>query len=293
MTDVREGRDLLDRARLFMLYGNVLEGLIAVGFVSSTYALLRLRPDLPLLVLAFCGTFLVYQFERGLRPAPEDAFNQPRRLAWVRRHRAYVWISSAVAAAAAAFMLPFLRSATLIVCAVLGLAGLFYVVPLPTSNRRLKSIWFLKPLLISGAWAVGGVIVPLLEGGASVTAAAAGLLGYRFLFVLPNALLADWPDRMGDARAGLHTVATRWSVDHLKWTAAAPLLLAVVGALAAGMLVDLPPLLYVDLVGPVLMLGAVLRLFPQAAPRLALTLDAIVGWPVVTSALYLLMQAGT
>ena len=78
----------------FLLYANLPVGGIAVCFVLGTYALLGLPPSLPLLLLAFCAVFLVYQAERVWYPGPEDAFNHPDRLGWAARHRRYVRIST-------------------------------------------------------------------------------------------------------------------------------------------------------------------------------------------------------
>ena len=267
--------------RPFILYGNVMEGAIAVGFLLGTYALLQLPPSPPLLVLAFCGTFLTYQFERALRPAPEDRYNQPARLAWIRSHQPYVWISSTLALILALGALPFLQPATLLVGLALALISLSYILPLLPRRRRLKSVWFLKPVLIGGAWALGGVLLPITEAQAPLTGAAAALIAYRFLFVLPNALLADWPDRTGDTRAGLRTVATQLPATRLQHLAAASLVTALVGALTAGALFDITPLIFIDLLGPALML-ALLYVLPPNRHR-GLFLDLVVAWPAVTA----------
>ena len=280
-TELKRRLRKTDRLRSFILYGNVLEGAIAVGFILGTYALLQLPPSLPLLVLAFCGTFLTYQFERALRPAPEDRYNRPARLAWVRSHQPYVWISSALALAIALGALPFLRPVTLLVGLALALLSLLYVVPLLPRWRRLKSIWFLKPALIGGAWALGGVLLPTIEARAPLTGTTAALFVYRFLFVLPNALMADWPDRTGDARAGLRTVATQLPAARLQHLAAASLATALLGALAASALFEITPLIFIDLLGPAFML-ALLYLLPPNRHR-GLFLDLIVAWPAVTA----------
>ena len=269
------------RLRPFLLYGNVLEGAIAVGFLLGTYALLQLPPSLPLLVLAFCGTFLTYQFERALRPAPEDSYNQPARLSWIRSHQPYVWISSTLALVLALGVLPFLQPATLLVGLLLALLSLSYVVPLLPRRRRLKSVWFLKPVLIGGAWALGGVLLPVTEAQAPLTGAVAALFAYRFLFVLPNALLADWPDRTGDTRAGLRTVATQLPTARLQHLATASLVTTLVGTLTASAFFDITTLIFIDLLGPALML-ALLYFLPPDRHR-GLFLDLIVAWPAVTA----------
>ena len=276
-------RGWADALRASLMYANVPVGLIAVAFVLGTYALLGLPPSLPLLVLAFCGTFLVYQGERALFEAPEDAFNQPQRQGWVRRHRGFVRGASGVAAVAALAMLPLLRPVTLAVSVGLAGVSLLYVAPLLPGRRRLKTIWYVKPLAFSGAWAMGGVVLPVLEADAPLHAGVWLLVVYRFLFVWPNVLLADWADREGDARAGLRTVATEWSSRRLHGLAALAPALAVAGALGAILWYDSPRLLYLDAIGPALMLAAVgLRPGSHARFFYSFIIDALVAWPLLT-----------
>ena len=274
--------------RELLLYSGVPVGLVAVGFILGTYALLGLPPSGHLLVLAFCGTFLVYQAERALWPAPEDALNHPQRLAWNARHRGYGWGAAALAALGALATLPFLRPATLGVGGGLALVSLLYQMPLLPRRRRLKSLALAKPVAIAGAWAVGGVLLPVLQAGASVGGLALGaLLAYRFCFVLPNALLADWPDRAGDAAVGLRTPALTCTAWQLHGLAAAFLLPPLVGGVLALGLVARPALLLLDLGGPVLMLALVGWSWRRTRTRFfyGYLLDLAVAWPALTAAL--------
>lgn len=268
-----------------LVHGGVLEGLIAVAMLLGTGALLKLPPSLPLLVLAFCGTLLVYLADRTLGLSPEDVFNRPGRLAWVRQHRRVTGALGVAAALAAAGTLPFLRPATLAAGAALGGAGLVYVMPVLPWGRRLKTVWFLKPLAISAAWAVGGVVLPAVEAGAPLTAGLVALLvAYRFLFVGANVLVADWGDRRGDAQAGLRTVATEWPPGRVRRVAALALGVALGGGAVAVLLLSAPRLLVVDLAGPALLLFWVRRVEAPGRRGYGLVLDALVGWPAVTAA---------
>ena len=266
----------------FLLYSNVPVGGIAVAFTLGTYGWLGLMPDVPLLVLALCGTFLVYQADRALHLPPEDALNQPQRWAWVEQHRSLTWGLTVVALGGAVVVLPMVRTEVLVLGSVLAGVGALYVAPLLPGRRRLKGIWYLKPVAIAGAWAVGGVVLPVVEAGQAVTVGVGALLGARVLFVLPNALLADWPDRAGDRRAGLGTPALRLSEHALRRLALA-LLLGSGGLLAAaGVLLERPALGLVDAVGLLLMLGAVVR--PRRPSRwfYGFVIDVIIAWPIVT-----------
>lgn len=270
------------RTQAFLLYASLPIGGIAVCFLLGTYALLELPPSGPLLVLGCCATFLVYQAERTLHTAPEDTFNHPERKKWLAQHRGYVWISSISAAGVALAMLPMLRPATWVVGLLLAGISVLYMVPLG-NRRRLKGYGVLKPLLISTAWSVGGVVLPVLQAGVAVDGTVLMLVGYRFLFVLPNAMLSDWPDREGDGRAGLTTLATYLSLDQLRWIATGALVLGISGVGLALCFFHAPWILGIDALGLGLMLGLVWHAVPSSGFRFSFLLDALVAWPVVTA----------
>ncbi|PSQ68815.1 MAG: hypothetical protein BRD29_02900, partial [Bacteroidetes bacterium QH_2_67_10] len=129
-------------------------------------------------------------------------------------------------------------------------------------RRRLKDVGPAKPFVVAAAWALGSVGLPALEAGASLTASAGTLVllaGYRFLFVLPNLLLADAADRDGDARTGLRTVATRYPSQCLRRGAIGALAACVTGGALALLWAETPRLLLaVDLAGPLLLLPVLL-----------------------------------
>lgn len=267
----------------FLRYGNVLVAGVAVAFMLGTYALLGVAPSVPLLVLGGCGTFIVYHVERLVRPAPEDALNQPARTAWAARHRGYVYGAASVALVGALAALPHLRLATLAGGALLGVLSLAYAAPLLPGGRRLKDVGMLKPAAIAAAWATGGVLLPAVEAGLTPGAGVGLLVLARFGFVLPNALLSDWPDRRGDAQAGPLTVAVLGSPAQIRRLGAA----AAIGSAGAGLaglgMLGVPLLGYVDLGGPLLMLGVVLRPWPEGRRFYAFLLDGLVAWPAVTA----------
>jgi 4-hydroxybenzoate polyprenyltransferase len=140
-----------------------------------------------------------------------------------------------------------------------------------------------KPVVISGAWAVGAVVVPLVEAGAALDLAAAAGVVYRFLFVLPNVLVADWPDRQGDASVGLQNSTSGWSPVRLRITACLVLGVAVAGAVGAVGFFGAPTLLLVDMLGPLILLGLSARPLPTSRWYYGFTIDAVMAWPLVTA----------
>lgn len=269
-----------------LVYSNLLVGFVAVGFMLGTFALLDIRIYVPLLVMAFCGTFLVYQIDRALFFSPEDHINQPARLAWARTHRSYVRLSTAAAALLAAAMLPLVRPLVRWAALVYALVGLIYAVPLGSERLRLKAVHLGKPILIALGWSLGGVLLPAFQAGVELTPALALLILYRFGFVLPNPLLADWMDRTGDVKFGIYTPAAYLQGRYLRRISQAVLGVTVLGAACAVTLFQATGLLWIDMAGPGLMLALVSTPLPQRRWFYLVTIDAVIAWPAVTAGVH-------
>jgi 4-hydroxybenzoate polyprenyltransferase len=251
-------------------HGGVLEGGVAAAMVAGTGALAGLPLDGPLLVLAFCGTLLVYHLDRTPVLSPEDRFNHPARWRWRRAHGGQAAALAGTAMLGACWALPQLRGRTLGAGFFLAVPAVAYALPVLANvsgggsgdRRRLKDVGPAKPFVVAAAWALGSVGLPALEAGASLTASAgtlALLACYRFLFVLPNLLLADAADRDGDARTGLRTVATMYPSQCLRRGAIGALAACVAGGALALLWAETPRLLLaVDLAGPLLLLPVLL-----------------------------------
>jgi hypothetical protein len=136
----------------------------------GTLSLLRLPVDVPLLGLAFCGTALVYLADRSLGHSPEDRTNQPARLDWARRHRAWIWREGLLLITGVALLVPLLQWKTLSVAVLLGGVGSAHVWSGLSVSGRSGAAGLIKPLAVAGTWAVGAVLLPVLEAGAPVTA---------------------------------------------------------------------------------------------------------------------------
>lgn len=268
-----------------LLYSGVFVGGIAVCFVLGTYALLAREPHLSLVVLAFSATLLVYQAERFVCGAAEDTVNQPERIAWARQHRGYVIGSAVVALVVAVLMLPWMQPEVLGVGMLLAALSGAYMLPVLPGKKRLKAVGFFKPCAIALGWSAGGVLLPLLQAQQAFTFPVLVLLGYRFFFVLPNALVSDWPDRFGDQTAGLRTPATEFSKKTVRrWALGS---LALSGGLGAGLFTlgaVSPRLLLVDAVG--LLVLALLVVGPWFKRwYFGLLLDGVIAWPLLTALL--------
>jgi 4-hydroxybenzoate polyprenyltransferase len=267
--------------RGFIAHDGLPVGLIAVALMLGTYAVLDLTPHVPLLISGFCGAVLIYQLDRVLDGSPEDRVNRPARRQWMQRHRRYVWITIIGCGAVGGLAATQLSLTTCAVGLGLGLVGGIHVWP-ALGGRRLKTWGMIKPIIISGVWATGAVLVPVVEADQFVTGGVLALVGYRFALVLVNTLLADIGDRGGDGRAGRRTLATVLPTSMLLWGAYIVLgfiLVAGIGAVGVG---RAPPLLLVDLLGVVLLGGMVRRVQVDPSWGRHVLVDAVIGWPAIT-----------
>lgn len=246
----------------------------------GTYALRELPVDFALLAAAFCGTALVYLVDRERESSLEDRVNHPERLVWVASHRGWLAVEAAVLFAAGCASVFYLSWPVLVAAVVLGTAAGLHVFPRESGLGQHGGI--VKPVSIAGAWAVGASILPLL--GANDGVGFGGLLFalYRFLFILPNLLLADWADRSGDLAAGSSSWTSGWSGRRVRWVATGLLGAALCGAGFWIVAASQPVLVAIDAVGMILMVGVVWRLEADR-PSHAFLANVAVGWPAVTA----------
>jgi 4-hydroxybenzoate polyprenyltransferase len=255
-----------------------LVGGVAVALMLGTYGLFGVPVDVPLVVAGFCGTTLTYLLDRAWADTPEDRVNRPGRVAWVRSHSRWLTAEAGLLVAVGGAMGLYLSPTTLVwVAALGGVAGLHVV-------RRGRSRWALgrvpKPVVLAGAWTAGGALLPLVDAGRPLSGEILLFCGYRGFFILPNLLLADWADRVGDAAAGRTPWATGWTIRQVRWGGTASLLVAAAAAGGWGAIGTAPVLVALDALGLVLMTAVVWGLDPQK-PRSVLLADLVVAWPLV------------
>jgi len=253
-----------------------LVGGVAVALMLGTYGLFGVPVDLPLVVAGFCGTTLTYLFDRVWADPPEDRVNRPARVAWVRAHPRWLAAEAGLLFALGGAMGLYLAPTTLVWVGALGMVAGLHVVR--QGQGGLGGVP--KPVVLAGAWAVGGALLPLVDAGRPLGLEALLFCGYRGGFILPNLLLADWADRKGDAAAGLTPWAVGWTARQVRWTATASLLLAAAAAGGWGALGAPLLLVVLDAVGLLLMAGVVWGLEPTQ-PRTLLLADLVVAWPLV------------
>jgi len=253
--------------------------LVASGLILGTYAIVGMNPEYWYALLGASGALLVYHTDRAFFTAREDADNAPHRIAWYRHHRSYLVVSSVVATICAIWSATHIHTEVLLAGSVLGLAGILYSIPLPFTSLRLKDVQVLKTLLIVSCWVIGGVILPVWS--TVPVQAALFLAGYKFLYVIPNVLMAEWVDRSGDAQYGIQSTGSRMSLSSIRMISLACLLAAFIILWIwsrTGQPVDL---LYIDSIGLAGMVAMILFKKDWTSKHI-IALDMFVGFPMLT-----------
>ena len=167
---------------------------------------------------AFLGSWCVYLRDSAASCDAEDAISQPRRAAIFRDDRRWSWWLPATSALAGAGCIVMARPHpwTWILLGIVGLLGLLHAAPLGRregpgfSTKRFAAV---KSVVVSVAWSVAAVGLPLLESGAAperTTIVAGGWLVVLLTPVLlADSLLLDLRDRAADQAFDLRTIAVR------------------------------------------------------------------------------------
>lgn len=265
-----------------LVYSNVIPVAVACSLLLGHAAILGHPMSWPLALVLSAGTFGLYQIDRGFLSSREDLQNKPARVEWVRKHRRFLWISTIIAALAAAVGASQLRLQTLAGLAAVTIVGASYTIAWPPGRRRLKDIPFAKALVVGLVWSFSTVMLPVVEAGRACDRLACLLFAYRFLWLLPNLILSNWHDREGDRNAGLRTFASEWPEARILQMTHALIALAIVTAAAMVVSGIAPPMLRLD-AGGLLLLSLMLgRQMPRAPAFYLLTIDALAAWPLVT-----------
>jgi len=252
---------------------NVIVTVVAVSLGYATYWIVGIKVHPSVLVVLGAGTFLVYGLDRRMPFSPEDrvGFHDRRGVpAWALAVDGVVMICACLALSAAARIMVF----------GLGAFSMAYVMPVLPGRRRMKDIPFVKSALVAMGWATACVLVPLFDApGAHMGRKAYMLAAYRTLFLLPNAILADWPDRFADQRMGIRTLANSVSSSCLRnaciWIAVIQIVVWGSMVLAGGF----SRWTLLENVAPVCLLFILGRPLPDVRLFYLIILDGLMVWP--------------
>ena len=217
----------------------IVMALSAVAYVQTATLLLTGRGASPSwLLAALLGTLGIYLLD-GVRSADrEDSISQTGRARLSRRFRGWLTSLGLLSLVAAGICVlssqPSVR--VLVLLGLLGLVGLAHVLPLIPGRSGLvttKDLGLVKPLVISLAWLIGGLLVSFESAPDVPLAASAGLAGFSLITFPLLVLDSFWLDRrdmLADARFGRGTFAGRLESGRFRSLSGLLFLLPLLGA---------------------------------------------------------------
>ncbi len=166
-------------------------------------------------VASFLGTWAVYLWDAGNGITREDQINQPERAKFYRtyplfRHTIPIMLTIPTALAIWLAQPSWETDLLLLAMITIGAAYVLRIIPTKYTRKRLKEIGSIKTYLITIAWLLGGVFLPLSAGVRTDAGPAAPLwviLSFLCLLLFFDTLALDYRDRRGDKSSGLVTIA--------------------------------------------------------------------------------------
>jgi 4-hydroxybenzoate polyprenyltransferase len=203
-------RRLVGTAWRILEYSSAYLALVGAAEALIVTYLLSLSPSPAPAVIALV-TFAVYANDR-LVDLETDSTSSPRRMAFVDRHSEALYVLAAVsyglAAALSALGGPLAFGITLLP----GAAWLVYAIDWVDLSSvrfdRAKEIPVVSSLIVSGAWAMAVVLLPVAFADRVMTPAGGVLFVYFLLAAFVSAEVANVRDVESDARNGIATMVT-------------------------------------------------------------------------------------
>jgi len=184
-----------------LVWGNVLMGLSAAGWVVVTWEHLMLPPDPILALLAFALAIVFYTRDR-LDPQEQatDSLTFPERTQWVQQHqtRLKVWIGSALIVALGCIVLRPLTLAPLMTGVGFALTYTMRWIPWRGQRWASKQVPALKMPYVALLWTILTIFTPVTVYGAWENGRLWHVAGALFLLIMTQILINDLRDMEGD-----------------------------------------------------------------------------------------------
>lgn len=175
--------------------------------VLGSVELMNSVMDLPLVVLVFSSTVIIYTLDR-LRPSIEDKTSPSERLLAYTAQRKMTLGLLVLGVIGAAVATPFQRLEVLIALVPMGFVSVWYTIPAGRLTR-LKDIPYIKTFAVAGVWTFVTAWLPVWRPGVAISAPFLAHLTTRFVFMLAITLPFDLRDTERDAAAGIRTLPQR------------------------------------------------------------------------------------
>lgn len=201
----------------FYLYSSIHIALAAAAITAFSYLSFGTPSDIYYVLFVGAATWLLYSVHRLIGINQSHAFATQGRFAIIIKYRTHIKIYAVISLVLTTtiyFQLSQLQQAMLVLPSLIALG---YSLPIFGSGRRLRDFHWIKIFLIAICWSLITVVIPLYN---HTDAAALVSLGLdRFLFILAITIPFDIRDRAVDRHTKVHTLATKYSEQVLKWSA--------------------------------------------------------------------------
>jgi 4-hydroxybenzoate polyprenyltransferase len=192
-----------------LLYSNIYIALCAVAMTLQTCLLLQLqlRPLIPLLVLIFCATLIIYALHRLVSLTKVQAVKVGTRFWLIASYKGFLRFLIVASSFVCSVCLLFLNYGVQVVLIPATIISIAYVFPfIGQQKRRLRDYNYLKIFLIALIWSLVTVALPILESQSSFAAQEFGMVSERFLFIFIITLPFDIRDLDIDRRNAVQTI---------------------------------------------------------------------------------------
>jgi hypothetical protein len=207
-------RGTLRRAWAALEYSSAYLALVAAAEVLVVTYLLSLSPSLAPVVIALI-TYAVYTNDR-LIDLETDGVSNPDRTAFVRRHERTLYVSAAAAYGLGAALAALGGPLAFAIALLPGGAWLVYAVDwirVPSVGvGRLKEIPVASSLVVSVAWALAVVLLPVGFAGVALSPTVGVVLVYFALVAFVSVEVANVRDVESDLENDVATMATALGV---------------------------------------------------------------------------------
>lgn len=191
-----------------LVFSSVYLAIIAMAEVLVVQYVLSL-PLSPAPLVGGLVTFAIYANDR-LIDTDTDVVSDPRRTAFVNRHRDLLYVLAAVAyglgVAIAALGGPLAFGVTLFPGVAWIMYGIEWIPSPRLPFRRVKELLVVNSLLVAVAWSVPIVLVPLAFADGTLSPSALVVVVYFVLGTFVNAEIANTTDVASDKRNGVSTL---------------------------------------------------------------------------------------
>jgi 4-hydroxybenzoate polyprenyltransferase len=213
--------NILYKVLAFIAYSNIFISLCTASLAAYTLTFFSITVDVELVLITFGTTFLLYNTQQLLlgyllvRKSPE-------RKAWLEKNRVLLLLMALVAPAEAYPVLSSPMSFMFVYAVALFISLLYF---LPFTN--LRSIPFLKSLIVGTVWVLVCVVAPL--AGTEPTDAKINFSLAQLFFITALCVLFNIRDMEQDKLTNTFTVPVLYGINAAK-VFAVLLLLAYLGA---------------------------------------------------------------